>query len=620
MNASERDELSEMIRRYQEDLTRYARRNLGSNVGNQYTGNMPSCGSQASPVNTGIDTGNPTKTRRPPDATPPMRMPDASTPVEAAGNRKNHADNRVTNLEERSPSTAEQPVPGSISSSFMDEEQMEMSGGEPASDSREFAGSVPPTPLYSSENRVIVPSGQRVDNPTLPPVFNAENTSPRSQAGSRANAFGTGQTSSVPTAGQETVRSPMNGEQRGGSANQRATSMASMAEEPGTVAVFNPVPTSGSTRNAAVPLPLASGNVGMRPATPVEQSPWGPTSAQPPARSERSETASRSRAPQYADLTATTPNTPTSHPLPSNPQGRENEVSLREQNIARVAQEDPGNSAIRNNRATAPMHSDAFVAPSAFRAGGGETLQNRGAVSSQLMRDLEAASKLLTKEGIEESTSGVENLRNSELMSRLSATGMNGPTPPALIEKDCNGLFNDGMASNTADDGLNSSVPRPQSSVSLRESSVQPNGVYQTESEYPVRELEDWESDEGTITVYAYTARQGLPVPDADVTISRVFEGKPVLHFFTTTGISGETVPRSVPAPPREWSQSPGYEHPYASYSIQVDAPGYYTVENINVPVFGGEASIQPVEMIPLPENEKFIREKVVFESEPADL
>ncbi len=626
MNGSERDELNEMIRRYQEDLARYAQRNLGSNVGNQYTGNMPSCGSQASPVNTGIDTGNPTKTRRLPDATPPMRIPDASTPVEAAGTLKNHADNRTIGTATSTLATAEQPVPEAIPPSPMDEELMEMGGWEPNSGNGGFSGSIQPTPLYSSENRVTVPSGRRVNNPAFPPVSNAENPSPRSQSapmsGGQGNFSGTVQAATMPNAGWGSMDSHMNGNQGEGGvpANQTVASTAPIAGGQGTMAVPNQAPTSGSTRNAAVPLPLASGNVGIRPATPVEQSPWGPTSAQPPARSESSETAARSRAPQYADLTATTPNTPTSHPLPSNPQGRENEVSLREQNIARVAVEDPGNPRARQSGVAPPANSDDFVIPSTFSAGGGEALQSRGPVSSQLMRDLEAASQLLTEEGIEEPAPGVESLRNSELMSRLSATGMNGPTPPALIENDSNELLNGGMASNTADDGLIPSVPRPQSSVSLRESSVQPNGVYQTESEYPVRELEDWESDEGTITVYAYTARQGLPVPDADVTISRVFEGKTVLHFFTTTGISGETVPRGVPAPPREWSQSPGYEHPYASYSIQVDAPGYYTVENINVPVFGGEASIQPVEMIPLPENEKFIREKVVFESEPADL
>lgn len=83
MNGSDRDDLNEMIKRYQDDLMRYAQRTPSSNVGSQYTGNMPSCGSEVTPINTGIDTGTPVKTKRLPDAMPPMRMPDASSPIEA---------------------------------------------------------------------------------------------------------------------------------------------------------------------------------------------------------------------------------------------------------------------------------------------------------------------------------------------------------------------------------------------------------------------------------------------------------------------------------------------------------------------------------------------------------
>lgn len=154
----------------------------------------------------------------------------------------------------------------------------------------------------------------------------------------------------------------------------------------------------------------------------------------------------------------------------------------------------------------------------------------------------------------------------------------------------------------------------------LREFNSNDDNIYKTESDYPVRESEEWETDSAVIKVYAYTARQGLPVPDADVTITRTFEGRNVLYIFDKTGISGESKELKVPAPPKEFSQVQGNEHPYANYNIRVDAKGYYTVENINVPVFGGETSIQPVEMIPLPENELFIRQKLVYEIEPADL
>lgn len=608
MNGSDRDDLNEMIKRYQDDLMRYAQRTPSSNVGSQYTGNMPSCGSEATPINTGIDTGTPVKTKRLPDAMPPMRMPDASSPIEAAGSPRNYADRRS---DVKDGDSAEQSVPQAIPPSPIDDEELlRMGGWEPAAGIGEFSdGRTPLAPLYPVENRVMVPSGQRVTAPTAPQSHQA--------------------VANVPGGFQQPFPTAMTGNQgRAFAPNQAAASSAPDSfRQNASVPNQTSAPTSGNTRNPMVPLPLASGNVGVRPATPVEQSPWGPTSAQPPASPESSEIPARTRVPQYADLTATDPNTPTSHPLPRNPRGRQSEVSLREQNIARVASEDQANPGIEQNRTanTPPVNPDVFVTPSVLRSGndGMEISPNGAAVSPQLMRDLEAASRLLNEEAASRSAPGIENFRNSELMSRLSATGMNRPAPDSTVGNLPN-AFSSGqeMPSMPENDMQALSAPseRPQAAVSGQESTVQPNGVYQTESDYPVREQEDWESDEATITVYAYTARQGLPVPDADVTISRVFEGRPVLHFFTSTGISGETVPRGVPAPPREWTQSPGYEHPYASYSIQVDAPGYYTVENINVPVFGGEASIQPVEMIPIPENEKFIREKVVRESEPAEL
>lgn len=148
---------------------------------------------------------------------------------------------------------------------------------------------------------------------------------------------------------------------------------------------------------------------------------------------------------------------------------------------------------------------------------------------------------------------------------------------------------------------------------------VTPN-VYQTNSVFPLRENEPWETSTAQIKVFASAGREGIPVSDANVTISRTFEGNDVLAFFTKTNISGETELITVPAPPKENSQIRGSEHPFSNYNIRVDAQGYYTVENINVPVFGGQISIQPVEMIPIPENERTIPRKLVYESEPADL
>ena len=75
------------------------------------------------------------------------------------------------------------------------------------------------------------------------------------------------------------------------------------------------------------------------------------------------------------------------------------------------------------------------------------------------------------------------------------------------------------------------------------------------------------------------------------------------------TGISGASTCsrkqmciRDSPTVSRELSLQPGTIPPYTAYTIQSDAEGYYSVRNLNVTVYGGITAVQPVEMIPLPE------------------
>ena len=48
----------------------------------------------------------------------------------------------------------------------------------------------------------------------------------------------------------------------------------------------------------------------------------------------------------------------------------------------------------------------------------------------------------------------------------------------------------------------------------------------------------------------------------------------------------------------------PGTAKPYASYLVEIEKAGYYPAAGCNVPIFAGITSIQPVEMIPLAEND----------------
>lgn len=64
---------------------------------------------------------------------------------------------------------------------------------------------------------------------------------------------------------------------------------------------------------------------------------------------------------------------------------------------------------------------------------------------------------------------------------------------------------------------------------------------------------------------------------------------------------AGKTESVALPAPSRRFSEEPEENgiRGFSSYDILVEAPGYVTVENRNVPVFEDIVSVQPVDMVP---------------------
>ena len=70
-----------------------------------------------------------------------------------------------------------------------------------------------------------------------------------------------------------------------------------------------------------------------------------------------------------------------------------------------------------------------------------------------------------------------------------------------------------------------------------------------------------------------------------------------------TTGRDGNTVRIPLSAPPRSNSETPNGGVPYALYQAEVTMEGYYDQSYLAIPVFDGISAIQPVVMIPLPEN-----------------
>ena len=86
--------------------------------------------------------------------------------------------------------------------------------------------------------------------------------------------------------------------------------------------------------------------------------------------------------------------------------------------------------------------------------------------------------------------------------------------------------------------------------------------------------------------------------PDADVLVVREFTDGARRFAAGKTDISGVLDGIVLPAPEAALAQQPGAEVPYALYDIYVTHPDYRTEIYLQVPVFAGVRSIQPVRFI----------------------
>ncbi len=103
----------------------------------------------------------------------------------------------------------------------------------------------------------------------------------------------------------------------------------------------------------------------------------------------------------------------------------------------------------------------------------------------------------------------------------------------------------------------------------------------------------------GYLVVNVSTARGAIPLSGASVTVMYDEPENSSIFTVLTTDMSGKTGKIELPAPARALSEVPGNAKPYATYTLQIEKNGYYTVTNTNVPIFAGVTSIQPVEMLP---------------------
>ena len=118
------------------------------------------------------------------------------------------------------------------------------------------------------------------------------------------------------------------------------------------------------------------------------------------------------------------------------------------------------------------------------------------------------------------------------------------------------------------------------------------------------------DNGKGYLVVHVTTAGGAIPLEGARVEIrSNAPEAgtAPETRGYTVaslvSGSDGNTARIPLSAPPRALSERPGAVTPYALYQADVMLEGYYDQSYSGIPIFDGVTSIQPIALIPLPEN-----------------
>ena len=111
----------------------------------------------------------------------------------------------------------------------------------------------------------------------------------------------------------------------------------------------------------------------------------------------------------------------------------------------------------------------------------------------------------------------------------------------------------------------------------------------------------------GYLVVHVTTARGAIPIEGAQVNIRNLTPdgttGRGDVIASLISGKDGNTSIIPLTAPTRAGSMKPGGPRPYATYSAEIRTEGFYDQTYTGIPIFDGITAIQPVDLIPLPEN-----------------
>ncbi len=115
-----------------------------------------------------------------------------------------------------------------------------------------------------------------------------------------------------------------------------------------------------------------------------------------------------------------------------------------------------------------------------------------------------------------------------------------------------------------------------------------------------LEDYNDMNNRTGTLRFRTYTASGALPVEGASIEVFKQINGERQVFYSLVTDISGLTAVISLPAPPKELSETPNSPvQPYAMYNADIRADGYNDVAIRDLPVFEGVLSLQSVPLVP---------------------
>ena len=119
--------------------------------------------------------------------------------------------------------------------------------------------------------------------------------------------------------------------------------------------------------------------------------------------------------------------------------------------------------------------------------------------------------------------------------------------------------------------------------------------------------MENLTDEIGFLVVTVRTSNGAIPIENAKVSIYENYDNGGAnsnghLIYSLRTNNFGQTEKIALPTKSMSLSLEPGNLQPFTSYNIFVSSEGYFDSDVINVPIFQGVTSLQPINLIPVSE------------------